>query len=265
MISRRDFLHTSLAIGCTGLGCVALSGCSTLSASIQTGQEKDNTAMSAGRFGLVVDVEKYKKSASFSLIASVCHKAHNIPRIPDDKQAIQWIREADYKACFSEAERQHVGIPSLDVKLPVMCNHCETPACVTVCPTQATFKRPDGIVEMDYHRCIGCRFCMAACPYDARSFNFVDPKPYIDQVTPNYPTRTDGVVEKCNFCVERLTQGLEPLCVEASGGSILFGDLDDPTSEVSQAIVSGTVLTRSEELGVEPGVKYLFREGHNND
>ncbi len=147
------------------------------------------------------------------------------------------------------------------MKFPVLCNHCEEPSCVRVCPTQATFKRPDGIVAMDYHRCIGCRFCMAACPYGARSFNFFDPRPYIEQVNPELPTRTKGVVEKCTFCVERIDKGLAPVCVEASGGAIIFGDLDDPQSEVRKALRENFAIKRKVELGTGPNIYYIFRGG----
>ncbi len=101
---------------------------------------------------------------------------------------------------------------------PLLCNHCEEPSCVRVCPTKATFKRADGIVAMDYHRCIGCRYCMAACPFGSRSFNWGEPREYLDlaKLNPEFPTRMRGVVEKCNFCVERLAVGKLPACVEAS-------------------------------------------------
>jgi len=111
-----------------------------------------------------------------------------------------------------------------------LCNHCTNPPCVRVCPTKATFKRAeDGIVMMDFHRCIGCRYCMAGCPYGARSFNFRDPRPYIKtELNMKFPTRERGVVEKCNFCAERLADGLLPACVEAcKAGALSFGDLAD--------------------------------------
>ena len=127
-----------------------------------------------------------------------------------------------------------------------------------VCPTKATFKRDDGIVEMDYHRCIGCRFCMAACPYGARSLNFRDPGPYLDEVDPSYPTRTKGVVEKCMMCADRIDAGELPLCVEASNGTILFGDLNDPESDISKRLAEangGDVLY--EDLGLNPSLYYI--------
>ena len=102
-----------------------------------------------------------------------------------------------------------------------------------VCPTKATFKRADGIVMMDYHRCIGCRFCMAACPYGSRSMNYRDPRPFIRKINPDFPTRTKGVVEKCNFCEERLARGILPACVVAcKEKALVFGDLEDPRSDV---------------------------------
>jgi molybdopterin-containing oxidoreductase family iron-sulfur binding subunit len=143
----------------------------------------------------------------------------------------------------------------------VLCNHCENPPCVRVCPTKATFKREsDGIVIMDMHRCIGCRFCMAACPYGARSFNFYDPRQFLPERLPNpdYPTRTKGVVEKCNFCAERLADGKLPACVEAAkDGQLLFGDLDDPRSSVRKALRERYSIRRKPDLGTQPSVYYL--------
>ena len=111
---------------------------------------------------------------------------------------------------------------------------------------------------MDYHRCIGCRFCMAACPYGARSFNFKDPRPHIPSVNQAYPTRTPGVVEKCNFCDERLAVGQLPVCMEACPAkAILFGDLGDPASTVRQALASNVTLQRKTKLGTRPKVFYI--------
>ena len=111
---------------------------------------------------------------------------------------------------------------------------------------------------MDYHRCIGCRYCMAACPYGSRSFNWVDPRPYIETVNPQYPTRTKGVVEKCNFCAERLADGQLPACVEACPEkALIFGDLHDENSPVRQALRSRYAVQRKPELGTGPSVFYL--------
>jgi molybdopterin-containing oxidoreductase family iron-sulfur binding subunit len=144
--------------------------------------------------------------------------------------------------------------------LLVLCNHCENPPCVRACPTNATFKNPDnGIVMMDFHRCIGCRFCMAACPFGARSFNFRDPRPFINPAEQNkqFPTRTKGVVEKCSFCAERLAVGQLPACVEASDGKLVFGDLYDPESKVRELIKTNYTIRRKQALGTEPSVYYI--------
>ncbi|OGR02490.1 MAG: hypothetical protein A2284_09910 [Deltaproteobacteria bacterium RIFOXYA12_FULL_61_11] len=142
----------------------------------------------------------------------------------------------------------------------VLCNHCDNPPCVRVCPTQATFKREDGIVAMDMHRCIGCRYCVAACPYGSRSFNWRDPRPYLaGRINPQYPTRTKGVVEKCNFCSERLAEGREPLCVEACPKrSITFGDLLQPGSAVRELLRTRYTVCRKPTLGTLPHVFYLL-------
>ena len=114
---------------------------------------------------------------------------------------------------------------------------------------------------MDFHRCIGCRFCMAACPYGSRSFNWRDPRPFIAKDTENkdFPTRTRGVVEKCNFCAERLRVGLLPACVEACGETkaMVFGNLNDPNSEIRQMLKEHHTIQRNPSLGTHPSVFYI--------
>ena len=124
---------------------------------------------------------------------------------------------------------------------------------------QATWKREkDGIVMMDWHRCIGCRYCVAACPYGSRSFNWRDPRPFIDKINPEYPTRTRGVVEKCTFCEERLSRGYMPSCVEVcKHGALAFGDLEDPDSTVRRLLHDNFSLRRKPGLGTNPEVYYL--------
>jgi molybdopterin-containing oxidoreductase family iron-sulfur binding subunit len=142
----------------------------------------------------------------------------------------------------------------------VFCNHCDNPPCTRVCPTQATWKRDDGIVMMDWHRCIGCRYCVAACPYGSRSFNWRDPRGALDgeRIDPDYPTRTRGVVEKCTFCDERLAKGQMPACVEAcTSNCLIFGDLEDPDSEVRAALRERHAIRRKPGLGTQPEVYYL--------
>jgi molybdopterin-containing oxidoreductase family iron-sulfur binding subunit len=110
---------------------------------------------------------------------------------------------------------------------------------------------------MDYHRCIGCRFCMAGCPYGVRSFNWRDPRKFIKKINPDFPTRERGVVEKCNFCAERLAADKQPACVEASNGAMVFGNLNDPKSEVRRALAGNTTIQRKPELGTNPSLFYI--------
>ncbi|MGD0643153.1 MAG: sulfate reduction electron transfer complex DsrMKJOP subunit DsrO [Roseiarcus sp.] len=138
---------------------------------------------------------------------------------------------------------------------PVMCQHCANPACVDVCPTGASFKRADGLVLVDRHICIGCRYCMMACPYKARSFVH---EAIEDQKT-NAP-RGKGTVEGCTLCVDRIDAGRKPACVEAcaseGGGAMTFGDLNDPSSDIAKALASLSTTQIRSDLGLDPGVRY---------
>ena len=146
--------------------------------------------------------------------------------------------------------------------MPVQCQQCENPPCVKVCPTKATWKEPDGIVVVDYNWCIGCRYCMAACPYYARRFNFAKPRLEPQQINPNQAylsnrIRPKGVVEKCTFCLHRVQEGKLPACVEASNGAIAFGDLYDEHSEVRELLKENYTIRRKQTLGTEPSVYYI--------
>jgi Fe-S-cluster-containing dehydrogenase component len=114
-------------------------------------------------------------------------------------------------------------------------------------------------VMMDYHRCIGCRFCMAACPFGSRSMNYRDPRPFIPRLNPDFPSRTKGVVEKCNFCEERLARGILPACVLACKEKALaFGDPEEKGSEIRHVLERGFSIRRRSELGTGPQVYYLL-------
>lgn len=160
------------------------------------------------------------------------------------------------------------------VYLPRPCMHCENPPCVGVCPVKATYRRPDGLVVMDYNRCIGCRYCMVACPYEARHFNWeswTGENPYTPQFgSVEVPRRPRGVVEKCTFCIQRIDRGLAlgltpgvdrqatPACVvECPVEARFFGDLNDPNSKVSQLLATRPHLRLREDLGTSPRVYYL--------
>jgi Fe-S-cluster-containing dehydrogenase component len=214
-------------------------------------------ALKAKRWAMVVDTQKCRPDCRDCIIA--CHLAHNVPDFGNPKDDVHWISAEKMTHVFpAEA---HPRLPESIKNLPILvfCNHCENPPCVRVCPTQATFQRADGIVMMDYHRCIGCRFCMAACPYGSRSMNFRDPRPFIRKTNPDFPTRTKGVVEKCNFCEERLAQGLSPACVAAcSQKALAFGDLEDPKSDVRRLLDEKFSLRRKQELGTGPQIYYIL-------
>ncbi|XPV76544.1 MAG: sulfate reduction electron transfer complex DsrMKJOP subunit DsrO [Desulfovibrio sp.] len=213
----------------------------------------------AGRWAMVIDTRKLNTAEAIKPLQDACHHEHNVPNIPTN-QNIMWLFHKPYGNVFPEQMNNHQNEEIMTREYVLMCNHCSNPPCVRVCPTQATFKRPDGIVAMDYHRCIGCRFCMAGCPYGARSFNYMEPRLHLDKSTlnPTFPTRMRGVVEKCNFCVERLARGENPVCVDASGGALIFGDLDDPKSEVRKALRENFTIRRKPAVGTEPGVYYIL-------
>lgn len=214
--------------------------------------------LTAKRWAMVVDIRKLTKEDNYKKIIEACHLAHNVPDIGNPKDEIKWIWTDTFEHAFPGQE--HKYMPEDFKKMPflLLCNHCDNPPCVRVCPTKATFKRKDGIVMMDMHRCIGCRFCMAACPFGARSFNWRDPRPFIKELNMKFPTRTKGVVEKCNFCEERLAEGKMPVCVEASKGGLIFGDLEDPNSDVRKVLSSHYTIRRKSELGTGPGVYYII-------
>jgi molybdopterin-containing oxidoreductase family iron-sulfur binding subunit len=171
---------------------------------------------------------------------------------------VKWVWKEEFRHAFPTEAHEHVDAGLLGKDVLVLCNHCANPPCVRVCPAQATWKRSDGIVMMDEHRCVGCRYCVVGCPYGSRSFNFESPRPYLRWVNPDFPTRMRGVVEKCNFCVERLSEGLLPLCVEACPEKALaFGDLGDPGSIVRQLLHGRYSIRRKPELGTLPQVFYL--------
>ena len=252
-LNRRDFLK---AAGLAAFGLAGLRQAKGLA-----GENQSNGI----RWAMVVDIEKCKASEGCAECSKACHYVHNVPRIPEKRHEVKWIWQESYGNVFDLHEQPYVNERLKASSIPVLCNHCRNAPCVRVCPTKATFKRSDGIVAMDFHRCIGCRYCMAACPYDARSFNWCDPRgvngdgePYIKRLYGEFPTRTKGVVEKCNFCVERLAKGKGPACVEkCPSGALVFGDVNDPDSPVREVLTDNHALRRTPELGTDPYVFYL--------
>jgi molybdopterin-containing oxidoreductase family iron-sulfur binding subunit len=210
------------------------------------------------RWAMVVDLKKCAFDTGCKDCIKICHKIHNVPDMGSEKDEIKWIWKTPQHKVFPEYEHLFKKSDLKDEPVIVLCNHCDEPPCIKVCPTGSTWKREDGIVMMDYHRCIGCRYCMAGCPYGSRSFNWKDPRPYIQTVDENFPTRTKGVVEKCNFCVERLSKGLDPACVETCPEkALLFGDLSNHESDLKRILESNHVIERQPELGTKPNVYYI--------
>jgi len=195
-----------------------------------------------------------------------CVKENNQSRNP----ALQYIKviELDRGTLDLEKGDQYYPagqVPKKDkVYLPMQCNQCDNPPCVAACPVEATWKEKDGIVAIDYDWCIGCRYCMAACPYEARRFNFRTPQLGKLELNPNQGylsnrVRPKGVVEKCHFCLHRTRRGDYPACHEACPtGARKFGNILDPKSEVSQIIKHKRVFVLKEELNTQPRLYYYF-------
>lgn len=230
-------------------------------------------------WGMVIDLDKCVGCQACSI---ACKSENNVPHGSPGEQRrkidIFWhkviaVSKGEYPTANTEV-------------IPMPCMHCEHPPCVPVCPAKATYQREDGIVMQNFRRCIGCKYCIVACPYGARNFNYkeqesqeyqrpdlpqdlgLDNKSYIGPWP--YPHRTHGVVEKCTFCFHRIDQGLKegkkigvdvvPACVEACPTSArAFGDLEDPESEVSRLLASRGWMRLREDMGTKPKVLYLPR------
>jgi molybdopterin-containing oxidoreductase family iron-sulfur binding subunit len=236
-------------------------------------------------WGMVIDLDKCVGCQACSLACKAENNVpHGSPYEQKRRQDIYWHK------VIAATEGEYPAVNTQIIPMP--CMHCEHPPCVNVCPAKATVKRGDGIVMQNFRRCIGCRYCMVACPYGARSFNFKtqeseeyqrpDLPPDLDlgygsHIGPwPYPHRTRGVVEKCTYCFHRIDQALEngweigskidgedgvlPACVEACPTEArYFGDLDDPESAVSKLLASRTYIKLREEMATSPKTIYLPR------
>ncbi len=263
-IDRRDFIKAagvSAALGLGALGSLELWKPGQLEASSkEKGQEHKPPKP---RYVMIVDVKKMTE-ADIQKAQDACHGAHNVPDVPKvngkPKHEIKWIWKETFEGLFAGQAHDLMDKDNKNRPMAAMCNHCANPPCVRVCPTKATFSRKDGIVAMDPHRCIGCRFCMAGCPYGSRSFNFVDPRPHIKKWNDEYPTRTIGVVEKCSFCSERLAKGKKPACVEVlkAKQALVFGMSDDEYIKKILNKSGAVVAVRKAELSTQPSVFYIL-------
>jgi len=204
------------------------------------------------RYGMVIDLSK---CTGCGACAIACKRENATP------PGVFWSRVHIYETGT---------YPRVKLRaLPTLCMQCDEPACEKACPTGATWVRSGGIVLVDNEQCIGCAYCVWACPYQSRSLNQGDPQPYNPAygLTPfeqaGYIQHADGVIEKCHFCAPRLDQGLSPACVMTCPSTArTFGDLDDPASEVSRLIAEKGGVGRLEGLGTEPKVFYLHLLEH---
>lgn len=196
------------------------------------------------RWGMLIDANKCDSGCDDCVTACKTENGwdgHNRPTTDP-----QWIRKVTITDPKSGATQS----------LPVMCQHCETAPCVDVCPTGASVKRADGIVLVDRHICIGCRYCMMACPYKARSFVHED----VTGQKPHMP-RGKGTVESCTFCAHRVDKGETPACVEACAtkagrNAMVFGDLNDPNSDLARELAKHVTTRIRADLGLNQGVQY---------
>jgi len=233
---RRGFLGTATA---TVVGIVAVPGLSLVALARSPEVPVDNKS----RWGLLIDTAKC--STDCTACVTACSTENGLTGHGRPASDAQWLRKVQIK---DKATGRAVS-------LPVGCQHCEQAPCVNVCPTGASFRRADGIVLVDKHICIGCRYCMMACPYKARSFGHEemhDQKPY--------SPRGKGTVEACTLCVHRVDAGRLPACVEAcqqdGHQAILFGDLKDPNSAIAKRLAAEPTRQLREALNLNTGVRY---------
>ena len=237
-VSRRGFL----AISSATLGGVMLAPGVRL-VEVASARAPEQAASKQVRWGLLIDTDKCATGCDDCVKA--CAIENGIKDTGHPRTDAQWIRKVELKDKGSG--RTHSA--------PVMCQHCEHPPCVDVCPTGASFKRADGIVLVDRHTCIGCRYCMMACPYKARSIVFDD----VTDQKPDVP-RGKGCAEGCTLCVHRIDRDQKPACVEACAkaghNAMTFGDLNDPQSEIAQRVAKFSTSKIRPDLKLNPGVHY---------
>jgi tetrathionate reductase subunit B len=243
--SRREFLGSGakLAAGITLAPGIMLYG-------VAEARPAGEPASSNQRWGMLIDSSKCATDCNACVTG--CQNENGWgPQSQDEVhsnalQKAQWIRKVELR----NTATGHVQ------SLPMLCQHCENPPCVDVCPTGASMKRADGIVLVDKHICIGCRYCMMACPYKARSF--------VHEALHNqreHAPRGKGTVEACTLCVHKLDAGEgTTACAEACNAeghkAILVGDLRDANSEISQAVAKHATTQVRADLGLNPGVRY---------
>jgi len=244
-MDRRDFLKTA---GGSILFAVSASGAFqvlTAPSAAWTGIDVPSTGR---KWGMVIDLNKCRSGCTACVDA--CRHENNVVSHEDERWDIHWIRKVGIEG--------KIGTQATEKSVILLCNHCEHPPCAQVCPVQATYKRDDGIVIVDHHRCIGCRYCMIACPYNARYFNFKDDEEWHNETQPK---RSHGVAEACNLCAHRLDEGKLPACVEKcseiGAGALIVGDINDSSSEICRIVTTQGVKRLKEDLGTDPKVYYI--------
>jgi molybdopterin-containing oxidoreductase family iron-sulfur binding subunit len=298
---RREFLKGAARVAAMG-GAAMLTGCGTdmfgskeerslqfkeffkKNYRLMTQEEKEETVRRLERLAKIknnVDVQISSKEPIEGVLfgyafnvtrcegymecVAACVKENNLDR----KSNTQYIRifEMEHGQMSPEAGdgKFFHQVPVEDhFYMGVQCNHCESAPCIKACPTKATWKEPDGIVVVDYDWCIGCRYCMAACPYYGRRFNWNDPVVPKEEMTKKQHylgnrIRAKGQTEKCTFCVQRSREGRLPACVEACPtGSRVFGNLLDPDSEIRFVLKHKKVFRWKEDLGTDPKFWYFI-------
>jgi tetrathionate reductase subunit B len=242
-MSRRGFLGVAAA----GLAGVVLAPGIRLIEIAQAATAAPSAGASAKvRWGMLIDTTKCQTGCTDCVTACGTENGLAAPTAATAGTAAQWIRKIEIKEV--KTGRQ--------ASAPVMCQHCAEPPCVDVCPTGASFKRADGIVLVDRHTCIGCRYCMMACPYKARSFVHEE----LSDQLPDVP-RGKGCVESCTLCVHRIDRGdkttaCAEACAKAGHNAIVFGDLNDPGSEIARRVREIQTTQLRADLKLDPGVRY---------
>jgi len=246
-MKRREFINKTVLAA--GVATVAPGVLLT----VAKAAKQSEGASSETRWGMLIDTNKCAENCTACVDA--CNKENGIDLLnkPDwqaeekwNTQRPQWIRKVKLK------DKQTGEVANL----PMMCQHCEFPPCVDVCPTGASFKRADGIVMVDRHICIGCRYCMMACPYKARSFVHIN----VERQTVRSP-RGKGCVESCNLCAYRIDHGAtttacQDACTKEGHEAILFGDLRDPESALAKALKAKSSRQIRADLELNTGVRY---------
>ncbi len=265
MINRRQLLKGGGA-GLAGLAAFAAGLKAALAA-----QDEARTK-SQHRWGMVIDLDRCTACGSCTV---ACRQENNIPTLDHDPENngahVEWM------SMYWQDDKED----ELPQFLPLPCQQCSDPPCVKVCPVGATYKGGDGITYQIWDRCIGCRYCQVACPYSRRSYNWTEPKwddVSVQLLNPDVATRPAGVVEKCMFCHHRIKPLLEQAKLEkrdvrdadcqqltacaaaCPAKAIVFGDLNDPDSEVSKQSKNPRKFRLLDHLGTEPNVVYLKRD-----